>query len=85
MGVAKKNDSIVAVLDTHIESEKERIATMLYISHSHCCFDFGPERAFRRPAQYCGMRPRTRLSDDKRRGNHDKSTSTFGISIGRSP
>jgi len=68
-----------------IKSEKERTGTMLYVLHSHCCFDFGPTRALGWLARYCGIRSRTGHWDDKLRGRHGKGTSTFGTSICRSP
>jgi hypothetical protein len=89
--VTKKNDSLVAVpqiehlLVLSIESEKERMVTMLYVLRSHCCFDFGPTRAVGWPAGYGGMRPRTRYMDDKPRGNHGKDSRTYGASTCKSP
>jgi len=68
-----------------IKSEKERTGTMLYVLHSHCCFDFGPARALGWLAGYCGIRPRTRHWDDKLRGCHGTDTSTSATSICRSP
>ena len=66
-------------------AKKERIATMLYVLHSHCRFDFGPMKACERPARDCGMRPRTGDVDDTLRGNHGKDSRTDGASTYRSP
>jgi len=68
-----------------IKSDKERTGIMLYVLHSHCCFDFGPTRALEWPARYGGIRPRTGHCDDKVRGNHGKDSRSYGASIDRSP
>ena len=55
------------------KSEKERTGTMLYVSHSLCCFDLGPARALGWLARYCGIRPRTQHLYDMLRGHHGTS------------
>jgi hypothetical protein len=67
------------------KSEKEGTGTMLYVLHSHCCFDFGPAKALGWLARYWGIRPRIRHWDDKLRGYHGNRTSTLGTSICESP
>ena len=58
--VTKRNDSIVAVLNTHLEVEEavnsrsrtERRMAVVYELHFCCCVGSDPERGFGSPAGY---------------------------------
>ena len=64
--------------------DKDGMPLMLHALHSDYGVDFGPTRAFGRPARYCGIRPRTRGLDNELRGNHGKDNRTGNASVCRS-